>query len=89
LLELYASPPILDVGVAELFDGSIGQMRYLRKKYNVNTKRVSRHLQETVNEKSKARLISPESADALATAISHYIYRDGPIEDYHADGYVP
>ena len=86
LLELYSSPPILDVEVAELFDVSIGQVRYLRKKYNVTTKRVGQHVRETANEKSKARLMSPESADALAIALSHYIYRDGPIEDYHADG---
>lgn len=72
---------MLDVQVVELFDVSIRQVRYLRKKYNVNTKRVFQHLREAADVKSKARLFSPENADALAIALSHYIYREGPIED--------
>lgn len=39
-----------------------------------------------LNEQAKEYLLKPENRDRLSIALAHYIFRDGPIEDMHANG---
>lgn len=39
-----------------------------------------------LNQEAKRRLVQSENIDALAKALTHYIFRHGPVENMHANG---
>ena len=39
-----------------------------------------------LNQQAKERLLRPENIDMMAKALTHYIFRLGPVESMHADG---
>lgn len=41
---------------------------------------------KTVNRKSKEMLLDKDNIDALSKAITHHIFRNGPVEDMHTEG---
>lgn len=43
-------------------------------------------ISEMLNQRAKERLLCPENMDALAKALTHYIFRNGPVENMHAEG---
>ena len=40
----------------------------------------------TLNQRAKERFIQSENIDALAKALTHYIFRRGPVENMHVNG---
>ena len=47
---------------------------------------LSPEISEMLNQRAKERLLRPENMDALAKALTHYIFRNGPVENMHAEG---
>lgn len=39
-----------------------------------------------LNENSRERLLRRENIDAISKAVTHYAFRNGPVEDMHANG---
>ena len=39
-----------------------------------------------LSQDSKRRLLADENFDRLAVGLTHYFFRNGPVEDMHADG---
>ena len=39
-----------------------------------------------INEDSKNRLIDKDNMDKMAKALTHYLFRNGPLEDIHSEG---
>lgn len=78
--------------LAELFEVTKGQICYRRKKWHLTTTDISyeRTMQAfTANDTLQDLLLQDLKNIDTATiskAIVHYIFRNGPVEDMHADG---
>ena len=95
LRELYLNRNITDGDIADLFDISLHKVRYKRKKYELSLKKINilRFFNDSensqllkLNQDSKERLLADENFDCLAVGLAHYFFRNGPVEDMHADG---
>lgn len=93
--KLYSNKEVSDQDIANLFDISINQVRYKRKKFGLDAQQISilRFFNDTkntqlieLNQNSKERLLSDKNVDRLAIGFAHYFFRNGPVEDMHADG---
>lgn len=90
-LERLFDENIPDSMIAELYNVSKGKVKYKRDKWNINRmSTVQRQLKSMdlfkgINEESKKRLLDKENMDKMAKAITHYIFRNGPIEDMHSE----
>lgn len=93
--KLYLNKNIVDSDIAALFEVSIGKVRYKRKKYGLSLKKIdilrffndSENIQlHKLSQDSKRRLLADENFDRLAVGLTHYFFRNGPVEDMHADG---
>ena len=40
---------------------------------------------KTVNREAKKMLLRPENIDSFAKAVTHYAFRNGPVEDMHTE----
>ncbi|MDD4796769.1 MAG: hypothetical protein PHO66_03260 [Eubacteriales bacterium] len=93
LRKLYSNPAVFDTDVARLFDISVSKVRYRRKKYGLDRQHIGflkffgdaknpqlRQLQQG----AKDRLFG--DIDQLAIGLAHYFFRNGPVEDMHANG---
>ncbi len=94
LERLYYSENLSDARIAERYGVTKNQVRYKRQKFGVT---LVNHIYDLfveenpeifddLNKKSKERLCQPENIDGLAKALTHYIFRNGPVEDMHSDG---
>lgn len=92
--DLYYQQNLTDSSIAELYGVTKDQVRYKRNKFGVSFKNkifddfVSQNgeLFNRLNNDSKIRLLKPENIDGIAKALTHYAFRNGPVEDMHADG---
>ena len=41
---------------------------------------------ENLNQNSQERLLDPRNFDTISIALTHYLFRNGPIEDMHSKG---
>lgn len=92
---LYLNKNIVDKDVAALFEVSLDKVRYKRKTYGLSHKKINilrffndqenDELQK-LNQASKERLFSYENFDRLSIGLAHYCFRNGPVEDIHANG---
>lgn len=41
-----------------------------------------------LNENSKERLLQKENIDRFSKALTHYVFRNGPVEDIHANSHL-
>ena len=90
LQELYTK--LTDKQIAEFFNVTVGKVRYKRNKYHITLKTnaynefldQNSELSQKLNTASKDRLIAAD-LDVIAKALTHYIFRNGPIEDMHAN----
>lgn len=92
--KLYSNKNVTDNDIAALFEVTIGRVRYKRKKYGLCVKKISilrffngsENIQlHKLSQDSKERLLADENFDRLAIGLAHYFFRNGPVEDMHAD----
>lgn len=94
LRDLYYDRNLSDSSIAELYGVTRGQVRYKRHKFRITFRNkiydtfVSQNseLFNHLNNDSKTRLLQVENIDGIAKALTHYAFRNGPVEDMHADG---
>ena len=94
LKKLYYEEHLTDSMIAERYGVTVGQVRYKRKKFGVDVKHQiledffsqNSALYERLNQGSQQRLLRAENIDALSKAITHYVFRNGPVEEMHAQG---
>lgn len=81
-----------DSEIADLYDVTIGKVRYKRNKWNITISNLAiaelekSDVFKSLNEDSKNRLLDRKNMNILCRAITHFIFRNGPIEDMHGDG---
>lgn len=89
-----------DNTIAELYEVTAYQVKKQRNKWNIKqynyaiqeslqtflSEDKNKTLFENLNKNSKERLLSDRSKDILPIALTHYLFRNGPVEDMHADG---
>lgn len=95
LESLFIDENISNNTIAELYNVSPDKVRYKRKKWGISffsSKSLYRsfaadneELLLTLNEDSKERLMGKENIDWIAKALTHYLFRNGPVEDMHAN----
>jgi len=93
LKRLYYGENLSDREIADLFGVTKSQVAYKRKKFGITLKNKAyqefveqnHELFEELNLKSKERLQRRENIDAISKAITHFAFRNGPIEDMHAN----
>lgn len=94
LKDLYYEQNLSDRSIAELFGVAKNQVRYKRNKFDISIKNKiyddfisqSSQVYNGLNNDSKTRLLKPENIDGIAKALTHYAFRNGPVEDIHANG---
>lgn len=96
LEKLFIEENIPNSLIADLYDVSKERVRYKRKKWNISIysakylyKRYSEEnstLFTMLNQNSKERLLKEENIDFISKALTHYVFRNGPVEDMHAEG---
>ncbi len=91
LRHLYYDKEMTDSQIAAMFDVSIGKVTYKRKKFNINIKNMvyEQFLKSDIfikmNAESKKRLLQRDNIDSISKAVTHFIFRNGPVEDMHAN----
>lgn len=94
LLDLYVKESCVDSEVARRFGVTKGQVAYKRKKYDISQSTIAfkRFMSNRnsegyryINEDFKRSLMEKDIAE-VSKAIAHYVFRNGPVEDMHADG---
>ena len=91
---LYYDEDLSDREIAEIYGVTTGKVQYKRKKFGISFRNKifddfvaqNGELFDQLNASSKERLMNPKNIDGLAKALTHYIFRNGPVEDMHADG---
>lgn len=96
LEKLFVEERISDSLIADLYKVSKNQVRYKRKKWNIapfssnyifkRYKEENSTLFESLNSGAKSRLFKSENIDWISKAFTHYFFRNGPVEDMHANG---
>ena len=94
LKHLYYEEEMTDREIAERFGVSMGKVAYKRRKYGISVKNMvyqqfmdeNSELFAQLNENSRERLLRRENIDAISKAVTHYTFRNGPVEDMHANG---
>lgn len=76
--------------IADLFDVTYSKVRYKRKKYDINFKylvfeEALDNLPKAVNSECKRNLLTIGNIDKISKAITHFAFRNGPIEGMHAN----
>ena len=82
-----------DSQIADLFGVSKGQVAYKRNKFGISIKEniykdIMEHNSERFekfNMDSKERLLKRDNIDTISKAITHFAFRNGPIEDMHVN----
>ena len=92
---LFINDAIPNSLIADLYDVSPSQVYYKRKKWNIllysakylyqSFENNNKNQFDKLNNDSKERIMQNNNIDRLAKALTHYIFRNGPIEDMHAN----
>lgn len=90
---LFIDKELPDATIAKMFNVGKDQVTYKRKKFNISLKscwydafRVrDKEKVEAINNESKNRVLTQDNLDKIAKAITHYAFRNGPVEDIHAN----
>lgn len=93
LKHLFYDENLSDRQIAELFGVTKGKVAYKRNKFGISIKNkvyeefVEQNVElfEKLNFDSKKRLLKQENIDAISKAITHFVFRNGPIEDMHTN----
>lgn len=93
LKQMFIDEGISDKLLADLYDVKLSKISYKRKKYGITIrssvleKMLLGNTEESrkVNENCKENILKKENLDLIARAITHFAFRNGPVEDMHAD----
>ena len=93
LKHLYYDNDLSDGQIADLFGVTKSKVAYRRNIFGISFRNKiyqefveqNSELFEKLNSDSKARLLQRENIDAVSKAITHFIFRNGPVEDVHAN----
>lgn len=83
---------ISDSMISELYGVSASKVTYKRKKWNINIKNSTQkkffesELYKGLNLESKKRLLDKNNIETISIALTHYLFRNGPVEDMHSEG---
>ncbi len=82
--------------IAELYGVTKSQVITKRRKWDIKlinytiknflNEDSNKILFENLNQSSKERLLKEDNIDIISIALTHYLFRNGPIEDMHSDG---
>ncbi len=82
--------------IADLYDVSKSQVKSKREKWNIKlinytlkkffSEDFNKKLFENLNQSSKERLLNKDNIDTISIALTHYLFRNGPVEDMHSEG---
>lgn len=82
--------------IAELYGVTKSQVTTKRRKWDIKlinytiknflNEDSNKILFENLNQSSKERLLKEDNIDIISIALTHYLFRNGPIEDMHSDG---
>ena len=94
LLALYVDNQYIDRDIAEIFDVTMKQVSYKRKKLGITKELIifNRMMKqgppETLQELNTAskKAVCDMDLAVLSRVIAHYIFRNGPVEDMHCEG---
>jgi hypothetical protein len=83
-----------DSRIAEMYDVSVGKVRYKRKKFGIilrdriweNLRSQTAEILKPFNDFAGNSLLEPQNVDMLAKAITQYAFRSGPVECMHSEG---
>ena len=95
LENLFINENLPNIFIAELYDVNPNKVRNKRNKWDIkinSSKYIMKKFQnensdlfEILNKASKERIIKKENIDIISKALTHYIFRNGPVEDMHAN----
>lgn len=94
LLELYVEKGYTDNKVATLFGVTKGQVVYKRRKFDISQSTIlfkkfmrdqDSELSKKINQDLKRLLMEKDIAE-ISREVTHYVFRNGPVEDMHANG---
>lgn len=85
-----------DSMIADLYDVSKSQVKNKREKWDIKlinytlksffSEETNKNLFENLNQSSKRRLLDADNFDTISIALTHYLFRNGPVEDMHSNG---
>ena len=94
LEELFKDTP--DSMIAELYGVSKSQVKYKRDKWDIKQYKYAindfvdnelvKNLNATSKERLKERSLDKNDIDSISISLTHYLFRNGPVEDMHSDG---
>lgn len=82
----------IDNMIADLYDVTKSQVAYKRRKWGISIKNsAKKEIQDMdcykkLNLEMKNSLLSGDGIDTISIALTHYLFRSGPVEDMHAEG---
>jgi hypothetical protein len=93
LKHLYYDEELTDRQIADMFAVAISKVTYKRRKFGITIKSMiyqeymnqNSNLFSELNLNSKERLLKRENIDSISKATTHFAFRNGPIEDMHAN----
>jgi len=93
LKHLYYDEELTDRQIANKFGVTEGKVTYKRRKFGITIKNQvyqefmdqNSNVFNELNSNSKERLLKRENIDYISKAITHFIFRNGPVEDIHAN----
>ena len=82
--------------IADLYDVSKSQVKSKREKWDIKminytlekflSEDFNKDLFENLNQGSKERLLNKDNIDTISVALTHYLFKNGPVEDMHSEG---
>lgn len=94
LEELFKNTP--DSMIAELYGVSKSQVKYKRNKWDIKQykyaindfvdKELIKNLNKNSKERLKERILDKNNIDSISISLTHYLFRNGPVEDMHSAG---
>lgn len=90
LRSLYVEEEISAYMISLLYDVKQTQVDNKRKRFGIKfkeivTKRILENIPDYINEASKKRIIEDFDIQKIANMITHFAFRNGPVEDMHAN----
>lgn len=88
---LYVDEGVSSFSISLLYDVKQSQVDYKRKKFNIKFREiVAKNLVEntppSLNLESKQRIINEFNIDKISKMMTHFAFRNGPVEDMHSAG---
>ncbi|WP_289142188.1 hypothetical protein [uncultured Brevibacillus sp.] len=93
LKQLFITEQKTDKMLAELFEVSRSRIAYKRKKYKITIRNSilneillgTSEEAKKINEQVKQRILTKDNINMISKAVTHFAFRNGPIEDMHAN----